>query len=169
MKQIKPRYRAVFQQLKSVAMKCSAAVNVEVIQRGTGLWICQSPDTGVEFRFTPMQSAQAAKQEAESRFEIMLSDGWFMMAKPPDGPSVIRLLEPDEYVEKDGKIYWFELDDFTHIVDPAKPMDPNNLKAVHPAACGDLPKIGKFVSLKANVPPTCKRCAEVYAERFAKR
>ena len=67
MRQIKVTYRAVFQQLKSVAMRCSAPVNVEVIER-KGMWISQSPDTGVEFRFEKHISAEAAKQEAASLF-----------------------------------------------------------------------------------------------------
>jgi hypothetical protein len=169
-RQIKVVYRAVFQQLKSVAMICRAPVNVEVAQSG-GQWISRSPDTGVSFHFTECQSAEAAKKEAESRFITMLSDEWAIFGKPPEGPAALRLLEPEEYTMKDGKVYWLELNDFTHIVDPKRELTSigriNDKAKIWPAACGESPSVKQIISLKANIEPSCPKCAEVYRERYA--
>ena len=172
MRQIRVVYRAVFQQLKSVAMICRAPVNVEVAQLGNGVWISRSPDTGVSFRFTECQSAEAARWEAEDRFVEMLSDGWWMLGKPPDG-SLLRPLEPEEYTMKDGKVYWYELNDFTHIMDPKRKLTEVgsviDKAKIWPAACGESPSVKRIISLKADIEPSCPKCAEVYRERYAKK
>lgn len=176
MRAIKVTYRAVFQQLRMSAMKCSAAVNVEVVQSGAGEWFSRSPDTGVEFKFTRQQSAEAAKKEAESRFEIMISDSWWITGKPPD-ESARRPLEPEELVERDGKMYILEPNDFTHIFDSEASKKPENaaqlskmdIDHVWPAACGQLPRLRHFVSTKAKVPPTCRQCLEIYQKEYARK
>lgn len=173
MRQIKVVYRAVFQQLKSVAMICRAPVNVEVAQSG-GQWISRSPDTGVSFHFTPKEFAETAKKEAESRFITMLSDEWCMLGKPPEGPtSFLRPLEPEEYTVKVGKVFWYELNDFTHIVDPKRELTSigriDDKAKIWPAACGKSPSVKQIISLKANIEPSCTKCAEVYRERYASK
>ena len=168
MRLIHVTYRAVFTQLKSSLFKMNGPVNVEVIER-YNQWVCQSPDTGVEFQFTKMPSAESAQKECASRFEKMLSDGWWIFGREPavkgskeprDGP---RLLNPEEIQITDGKVYFLEANDFTHIFDPANPTRPTGDKDKSAlAACGQWPRIRNFISLKANVEPTCKGCAEVY-------
>ena len=169
MRLIHVTYRAVFTQLKFSLFKMNGPVNVEVIER-YNQWVCQSPDTGVEFNFTKMPSAESAKTEAASRFEKMISDGWWTFGREPrpagqkgpreDGP---RMLNPEEIQIKDGKVYFLEANDFTHIFNPTNPNPPSGNKDHSTlAACGQYPRIRNFVSLKANVEPTCKACAEIY-------
>ena len=169
MRLIHVTYRAVFTQLKSSLFKMNGPVNVEVIER-YNQWVCQSPDTGVEFQFTKMPSAESAQEECASRFEKMLSDGWWIFGREPrpagqTGPreDVARLLNPDEIQIKDGKVYFLEANDFTHIFDPKNTDRPSGDKDKSAqAACGQWPRIRNFISLRANVEPTCKGCAEVY-------
>jgi hypothetical protein len=172
MRLIHVTYRAVFTQLKSSSFRMNGPVNVEVIER-YNQWVCQSPDTGVEFNFTKMPSAESARKECESRFERMMSDGWWIFGREPrpagqkgpreDGP---RLLNPQEIQMKDGQVYFLEVNDFTHIFDPKNPNRPTDDKDKSAqAACGQYPRIRNFISLKANVEPTCKACAEIYRAR----
>jgi hypothetical protein len=168
-RQINVTYRAALEQLKAYPFKLKTPINVEVIERRR-IWISQSPDTGVEFDFTPCQSAEAAKKEAEKRFERRLSE-WQIFGRPPmHGPTQKeprvdkpRLLTSDEIQIRDGKIYFLEANDFTHVYDPQKPpvagMDRDS---AHDAACGQRPRLRHFVSLKGNQPPTCKECLKIY-------
>ena len=166
MRQIKVTYRAVFQQLKSTAMICRAPVCVEVAETARG-WISRSFETGKDFGFTVQPRADSAMKEAESRFVTMLSDEWAIFGKPPEGPPGLRLLQPEEFTAKDGKVYWYDLNDYTHVTSKEKPT-PATPVAIYPAACGESPAFKQFISTKANIEPSCPGCAEYYRKEYAK-
>ena len=106
----------------------------------------------------------------------MISDGWWITGKPPD-ESARRPLEPEELVERDGKMYILEPNDFTHIFDPETSKTPENQKQIAAldldspwiGACGQLVKLRQFVSTKAKIPPTCRQCLEIYQKEYARK
>ena len=174
MRVIHVTYRAVFKRLKDTLFKYSGPINVEVIQLGNGMWISQSPETGAQFdKFTACASPESAKKEAACRFHEQVSE-WSIFGKEPapkgskEPRPPARQLLPHEIQIKDGKVFFLETDDYTHIMDPAVPSVTDRGVQGRPdmptgmAACGQWPKMKNFISLKANIPPTCKQCAEVY-------
>ncbi len=168
MRVIHATYRATFRHLKEALFKFNGPINVEVIQQTNGMWVSQSPDTGAEFKFTPCASPESAQKEAARQFHEQLSE-WQIFGKEPapkgskEPRPGARQLQPNEIQIRDGKVYFLEVDDFTHIMDPRIPV--GSLPTTGPAACGQFPKLKNFVSLKSNIPPTCKQCAEVYELR----
>jgi hypothetical protein len=168
MRVIHVTYRAVFKRLKDTLFRFDGPVNVEIYQQ-KDKWMARSPDTLVDFPFTACQSPESMKKECAARFEKQLSDKWWIFGKEPApkggskgmGDNPVRELQPDEIQIKDGKVYFLETDDYTHIMDPKNPA-PRPSPASNPAACGQWPKMKNFISLKANIPPSCRQCAEVY-------
>lgn len=167
MRKISVTYRAAFQQPVN-ALRLKAIFHVEVFEEGKGRWRARSADTGVLFcDLGCLSSAEAMQASVVAGFEHMNSE-WEIWAKP-HLESDKRQIDPLEIaLQRDGTYLHMEPNDYTHVFDPLSPIDPTaDIDKNHMAACGSQVRIRNFVSTKQKVPPSCRACAVIFAERYA--
>jgi hypothetical protein len=110
-------------------------------------------------------NVESGMRVVEAAFGEKVQD-WQLWGMPPD-PEVAeeRILLPHEVCDLgNGKWGWYTAEDRTHI---STGGGIHHGKAT--VACGAQvpPKI--VISTKANIEPTCPKCAEVYQKEFANR
>ena len=81
----------------------------------------------------------------------------------PPGEAQERILTPEEVSVLDGKLFFKQAEDYTHIIH-AQTIPPG--ARIPPAACGVQVNTKCFISTKANVEPSCKACAEVWEREY---
>ncbi len=159
MKAIKVTYRAEFQQplggLNPLGVTLKAPIAVEVFETSNSVWRLRRPDTTTVFEpITGYESAQSACEDLVPAWFQKRLTGWVMcwQGKP---------LLKGEYIEKQGRFYLLEAEDFTHIQKPGPGPDTKHKLAL--ALCGNEFKFSAFASTLENAPPpTCKTCAAMY-------
>ncbi len=180
MRQIKVSYRAVFAQpqgpLNPSGFKMAGRFPVEIFGHGES-WQAReiaTPQRVVYKKFKKFASPENAMGIVAEAFYAQL-EPWQIWGMPPidhakarDFNPVERLLSPDEIqVLQDGRVLWKEAEDYTHILHAP---DHTNMKAgMPPAACGAKVSGKAFVNNRANVEPTCKKCAEVWRQFYQEK
>jgi hypothetical protein len=178
LKLIKVTYRAVLYQpirvLNPLELRMAGPVTVEVLCVG-GTWRARNLDTRQDYEKLLLRhpSASAAMTAVDQNFRSR-PNPWQMWGEAPDHPaahlSAARPLEPREIalITKDGieRVYWKETEDYTHILH-APTMDPKT--KVPPAACGISVKAEAFINNRANVEPTCLKCAQIWREHYQEK
>ena len=168
MRQIRVSYRAIFEQpinkLNPMGLRLTAQWRVEVY-RMADKWVAGSLDTHRPFTaLGKLPSATATQLTVEANFERMI-EPWQVWAEPPNLGQPKRMLEPWEFQHIDGKTYWKEPEDFTHIIH-APSVQPG--ERIPRAACGAKVKAQHFVNNLANVERSCRACAEVWRAHYRK-
>jgi hypothetical protein len=171
LKQIKITYRAVFEQplglLNPMCLRIPGNCPVEVFEAGTGWKVREiaSPRRQVYEKLGALPGIEYARKTVENSFKKQI-EPWQMWATPP-GSTQERMLLPFEvrWIPKEGRdrAYWLEPEDYTHILHA--PTIPAGAK-IPPAACGAKIPTNSFISNRANVEPTCSKCAKVWREHY---
>lgn len=173
MKTIRVTFRASFRQpigvLNPSGFRLSAVCPVEVFGGDHGRWYARelaSPRRTLYDKLGHFATAESGQAIVRQAFEDQVQP-WQIWGVPPDSmPPLERLLTPDEICDLgDGKWGWYGPEDRTHIIHA--PNIPPGAK-IPPAACGAKVDAKHFISTKANLEPTCPRCAEIYRKEYAK-
>lgn len=179
MRLIKVTYRAVFEQpqgkLNPMGCKLPGPCPVEVYGGGQN-WQVREIATSARRLCAKLGTFTSHERACNSLAEVFAhqTEPWQTWGTPP--PERIgertseRMLEPWEIAElstsSGRKTFWKQAEDFTHILH-APTMDPG--AKVPPAACGAKVRADCFINNKANVEPTCRKCAEVWRQHYQEK
>jgi hypothetical protein len=170
MRVIKVVYRGIFREPQGLLNPSGLRMNVEVfveVFQEKGRWLARgingNPFTklgdGVSARFIMLVVQEAFREVVEP---------WQTWGKPP-AANEPRMLESHELeVREVGGVdvtYWKEPEDFTHIIHGPS-IKPG--EKIPRAACGQSVGAKCFISTKANIHPTCLKCAEVWEREYKK-
>lgn len=164
MKAIRVSYRAVFRQpigrLNPAGFKMPAEVRIEVF--GTGEhWKARNLDTGSIIGAKAPTPLRAQQSIAECFAEQIAE--WQMWAPAGENGAEIEV-NPDQIIDLDNGRYQIRgPEDLTHIA-PAGEYSPRKMTA----ACGATIAGKNVISIRANVTPTCQKCAEIYLQEHPK-
>jgi hypothetical protein len=168
MRSIKVTYRAVFRQpigrLNPFEVKLSGDFPVEVYGAGEK-WQAREIQTAARNVYKKLQHFTGpihGMKEVEQNFQERL-EPWQIWGKPHN-ENTERMLLPGEICDLgQGRMGWLDPEDFTHILHGPM-IDPTS--RIPNAACGAKLNAKCFISTKANVEPTCKKCAEVWKREY---
>ncbi len=175
-RQIKITLRAVFQQptgiLNPMGMKMKGNFPVEIFRKADNWQVREisTPKRIVYEKLGRFCSIDLAIGGTGLHFERCVESWQMWGTVPGDGDtalSVERLLLPDEVVNLGGDKWGFRIpEDYTHIIHaPAVPLKAK----VPPAACGAQVDAKCFINNRANVEPSCRKCAEVWREFYQEK
>lgn len=169
MRAIKVTYRAVFEQpvgeLNPMGIKVPGPQPVELFFSKGNFCVREisTPQRNVFTRLGTFVTLEHAKNSVKRAFETQRTD-WQMWGTPPYEPAERLLLKDEIEIQTDGKVYFRQAEDYTHIIHaPTIPPGAH----MPPAACGARVNAKCFISTRANVKPTCKGCLEVYLREYA--
>lgn len=168
MRAIKVTFRAVFEQpigkLNPSELRLPGLRPVEVFSKGDK-WYVRSLETAKPIvleklgEFANSAQAKTAVEQSYRRFV----QSWQLWGTPPGFPAPVPLQAEDIVKLPNEQYAWKEAEDFTHILHAPNAQPGKTMVA----ACGADVPAKAYVSTKANVEPTCKRCAEVWREHYA--
>jgi hypothetical protein len=166
MRAIKVTYRAVFQQpigkLNPMGVELPGDFAVEICGSPIAGWRAYSMEPRRLYeKLGRFASFDHAKTELAAAFRRQTRD-WQLWGTPP-GETQERMIQPEELADIDGKVFFKQAEDYTHIIH-AQTIPPG--ARIPPAACGAQVNAECFISTKANVEPSCKGCAEVWRREY---
>jgi hypothetical protein len=175
MRSIRITYRAMFEQptgaLNPLNLKLPGRFPVEIFGNGEQ-WKAReiaSPRRVVYERLSRFTSPDAGKQIVEASFTRKVED-WQMWGTEPVEPGGEvkdeRIMIPGvDLVDLGGNAWGYYMPaDRTHISTSGPRTD-----STATAACGATVSFKIVVSTRANVEPTCPKCAEIYKQRYASK
>ena len=165
MRAIKVTYRAVFQQpiglLNPMELNCPGNFPVEILGAGERWQARAFFSATVYNKLGHCTTLDQMKGEVQMCFDRCIQT-WQIWGTPPDEKQE-RMLTTEEIVRSDGKAFFRQAEDYTHIIH-AQSIPPGT--RIPPAACGVQVNAKCFISTKANVEPSCKGCAEVWRREY---
>lgn len=174
MRSINVTFRAIFEQpkgkLNPMGLKLPGPMPVEIFGSGEK-WQARSLSAhpvvykNLQRFTTPEQGMYVVQDSFERQVEA-----WQMWGIPPEvnlkepKSKDARMLLPEEIADLGkGKFGFRQPEDYTHIIH-AQSVPPG--AKIPPAACGTSVNANCFISTKANVRPSCRKCAEVWEEHY---
>lgn len=184
MKTIRVTYRSVFEQpvgpLNPLKLTLPGPFPVEIFGAGEK-WQAReiaSSRRVVYERLSRFTDPEMGKQVVEAAFtrQVQPWQIWGIVPAPAQGsPSyqpTERQLIPGVDICDCGNGAWglYTAEDFTHIshTGPENHSGGTPARTSYRAACGADVVHRKIVSTRANVAPSCPKCAEIYQARYAK-
>jgi hypothetical protein len=173
MRSIKVTYRAMFEQpigvLNPMGLKLPGPQPVEIYKQGAE-WKARELSTAKRRQFEKLGkfSSLDDAQESVSRAFEEVKTSWQIWGVPPGmAVSSERELTPAEICDLgDGTAGWYTAEDRTHILHA--PSIPPGAR-IPPTACGETVPAKCFINNRANVEPTCPKCAEVWRKEYKHR
>lgn len=176
MRQIKVVWRGIFREpigaLNPLGLKMPVTCKVEV-HGSKDKWQARNIDGGKPVPYTRLGSHPGAltmRNAVEAAFRSVV-EPWQLWGEIPGDKEHVpewRMLQDHEWKEMTDKggyraIFLLTPEDYTHILHSPN-VRPD--AKVPNAACGaDVPP-NAFINNKANVRPTCEKCAEVWEKHY---
>ncbi len=178
MRLIKLSFRAVFEQpigpLNPMGWKLPGPMPVEIFGSGEK-WQARSISNNhpvIYDRLSRFTNVEQGKRTVEAAFARQV-EAWQAWGTPPDvdlkepKSRDARMILPEEYADLgSGKFGFRQPVDYTHIIHA--PSIPPGAK-IPSAACGAQVNADCFINNKANVRPSCVKCAEVWQEYYQEK
>jgi hypothetical protein len=169
MKTIDVTYRAVFEgpqgAINPIGAKIPGAFPMEVFRRGKAFYArnLAAPGKTPIARLGNDASAEGMKRTVSVSFKTCIAI-WSIYGTPPD-EQIERELLPFEFLDIriPGKVGWYEPRDRTHIIHAL--LVPEGAR-VPPPACGAKVKTDTYIDPRANVEPTCPKCAAIWKQEY---